>query len=305
MDRNEDSQGCIEELEDLVREFDALPRSEKAESFYAVVDALSYIVSQHNRVGRSGNAASKRVVTAVRKARKAGAPDDAKHMNTVLNAYSRTVTPKNGLKEKMLADAALWSSPLYKATADRIIARSIVEAHTSILGDIDIEGMTPEERSEVLDRLDSEIEVLDAQDDVGRFAWGIVDSYAMRGIVADRKGDLDLEVDCISFFAAIGKLDQDMMMRMAAMITSHVGVGSLTMKRLLTLPGSRYARDVSRRRFPGRSRRNPSVLIADRFRGSPFANPSFHRRRPRGNPPFLRHGMRGTRSCNLIPWYIR
>ena len=109
MDRNEDSQGCIEELEDLVREFDALPRSEKAESFYAVVDALSYIVSQHNRVGRSGNAASKRVVTAVRKA---GAPDDAKHMNTVLNAYSRTVTPKNGLKEKMLADAALWSSPL-------------------------------------------------------------------------------------------------------------------------------------------------------------------------------------------------
>ena len=112
IDRNEDSQECIEELEDLVREFDALLKSEKAESFYAVVDALSYIVSQHNRVGRSGNAASKRVVTAVRKARKAGAPDDAKYMNTVLNAYSRTVTPKNGLKEKMLADAALWSSPL-------------------------------------------------------------------------------------------------------------------------------------------------------------------------------------------------
>lgn len=95
----------------------------------------------------------------------------------------------------------------------------------------------PEERSEVMSRLDSAIEVLDAQDDVGRFAWGIVDSYAMRGIVAERKGDLDLEVDYISFFATIGKLDQDMMMRMAAMITSHVGVGSPTMKRLLTIAG--------------------------------------------------------------------
>ena len=89
-----------------------MSKSEKAESPYAAVDALTYIVSQHNRMGRGGNAASKRVVTAMRKARKAGAPEDAKHMNTVLNAYSRTVTPKNGLKEKMLADAALWSSPL-------------------------------------------------------------------------------------------------------------------------------------------------------------------------------------------------
>lgn len=95
----------------------------------------------------------------------------------------------------------------------------------------------PEARSEVLSRLDSAIEVLDAQYDVGRFAWRIVDSYAMRGIVADRKEDLNLAVDYISFFAAIGKLDQDMMMRMAAMITSHVGVGSSIMKRLLTTAG--------------------------------------------------------------------
>lgn len=145
-------------------------RRARRRSPYAAVDALSYIVSQYNRMGRSGNAASKKVVTAVRKARKAGAPEDAKHMKTMLNAYSRAITPKNGLKEKMLADAALWSSPLYKATADHIIARSIVDAHSSLFGGIDVEEMTSEERSEVLNRLDSAIEILDAQDDVGNFA---------------------------------------------------------------------------------------------------------------------------------------
>mgnify|MGYP007099006572 CR=1 FL=1 len=237
VDQDEDSQGCIEELEDLVREFDALPKSEKAESPYAAVDALTYIVSQHNRMGRSGNAASKKVVTAVRKARKAGAPEDAKHMNTMLNAYSRAITPKNGLKEKMLADTVLWSSPLYNATADHIIARSIVDVHSSLFGGIDVEEMTPEERSEVLSRLDSAIEVLDAQDDVGNFAWRIVDSYAMRGIVAGRKGDLDLAVDYISFFAVIGKLDEDRVMRLASRITPHLGFGSPTMKKLLATAG--------------------------------------------------------------------
>ena len=97
--------------------------------------------------------------------------------------------------------------------------------------------MTPEERSEVLDRLDSAIEVLDAQDDVGRFAWRIVDSYAVRGILTGRKEDLNLAVDYMAFFAVIGRMDQDMMMHMAAQITPHVGLGSPIMKRLLAMVG--------------------------------------------------------------------
>ena len=237
LDLDEDLQYSVEELEDLIREFDALPKSEKAESPYAAADALSYIVALYKKMGKSEKATVKKIATAVRKARKAGAPEDAKYMNMALSSYSRTITPKNGLKEKMLADAALWSSPLYKATADHIIARSIVEAHTSILGGIDIEGMTPEERSEVLDRLDSAIEVLDAQDDVGRFAWRIVDSYAVRGILTGRKEDLDLAVDYMAFFAVIGRMDQDMMMHMTAQITPHVGLGSPIMKRLLAMVG--------------------------------------------------------------------
>lgn len=65
----------------------------------------------------------------------------------------------------------------------------------------------------------------------------IVDSYAMRGIVADRKADLELAVDYISFFAIIGKLDEDMVMRLASRITPHLGFGSPTMKKLLAMAG--------------------------------------------------------------------
>lgn len=237
IDMDDDPEFTDMEFDEYIRDFDALSKEEKSVYPYAAADGYIYSINTALRLGRKGNEFSKKLITAIRKARKNGAPEERRYMLSLLQAYSRVMTKKNGMAEKMLEDAKLWSDPLYGAIADYILADHIVSEHTDLFGSVDPEEMTYEERSEAVSRINDALEVMETIDDVSGFAWRIADSYAIRGILTGSKDDLNLAADYLYFFSFIGKMEPETAHHIAFRITTNTRIGSPVQKKVLSMMG--------------------------------------------------------------------
>lgn len=227
----------IDEMHDLISEFDALTKEERACCPYAAVDAYNALIRFSAYSDMSHKAEYKKLISAMRKAKKAGAPDDRARMISVLGAYSASITEKNDLADKMMEDAKLWKDPLYVALSDYILAMRIITKYTGPLGGIDTEQMPREMLEEVLSRINESLGIMEAEDDITGIATHIADCYAVRGILLNRKNDLDLAVNYLLFFATIHQLDANDFHNVAGRIISNSRLGSPIQKKLLSMMG--------------------------------------------------------------------
>lgn len=237
IDMDDDPEFINMEFDEYIRDFDALSKEEKSVYPYAAADGYLYSINTALRFGRKGNEFSKKLITAIRKARKNGAPEERRYMLSLLQAYSRVMTRKNGMAEKMLKDAKLWSDPLYGAIADCILVDYMVSEHTDFMGVVELGEMTYEERSEAVSRINNALGVMETIDDVSGFAWRIADSYAIRGILTGSKDDLNLAADYLYFFSLIGRMEPETAHHVAYRITANTRLGSPVQKKVMSMMG--------------------------------------------------------------------
>lgn len=227
----------IEEMHDLISEFDALTKEERARCPYTAFDAYNTLIKFAIHMDLPYKTEYKKLITAMRKAKKAGAPDDRARMISVLGAYSVSITEKNGLADKMMEDAKLWNDPLYLALANYILACNILSEYTGPLGGIDTELMPKDELQEAVSRINDSLRILEGEDDVTGIALNIADCYAIRGILLNSKSDLELAVNYLVFFATINQLDAQDFQNVAGRIVSNSRLGSPIQKKLLSMLG--------------------------------------------------------------------
>lgn len=197
----------IERIEALVKEFDSLPPKEKAACPYAAADGREYIMYECSRYGGRGVApAAKKVIAAIRKARKNGAPEDRLQLMRMVRCY-RQMAPYGKKKyEEMLADAELWSDPLFLAMADFTFAERIRDI---ILGDFNVDAsrVSPEVREDALMKIDEAIRILETRDDVDDIASFVAESYNVRGLLKNDAEDYKLSCLYGAYFTKLGLID--------------------------------------------------------------------------------------------------
>ena len=217
-------------MKELISRFDSLSPEEKAVCPYVAADALIYIQSLADISGRQMVGVSKKLITAMRKAKKACAPDDRWRMERLVDAYAVAIPSDSALAEKMLKDAKLWDDPLFGALADFTIVNSIIESYGLESGAIFLELMSDEAVSEVVSRCSSALEVMESRDDVRDFSWRMVYLYAVRGIVSRNKDDVKLATDYLRFFLTLGQIDGPLAVNLAILISSTKDNGLSTME---------------------------------------------------------------------------
>ena len=206
-------------MKELISRFDSLSPEEKAVCPYVATDALIYIQSLADISGRQMVGVSKKLITAMRKAKKAGAPDDRWRMERLVDAYAVAIPSDSALAEKMLKDAKLWDDPLFGALADFTIVNSIIESYGLESGAIFLELMSDEVVFEIVSRCSSALEVMESRDDVRDFSWRMVYLYAVRGIVSRNKDDMKLATDYLRFFLTLGQIDGPLAVNLAILIS--------------------------------------------------------------------------------------
>ncbi len=202
---SEDS--MIERIELLVKEFDSLPAKEKASCPYAAADGRKYILNTYSRNGGRGVApAAKKVIAAIRKARKSGAPEDRLQLMRMATCYRRMAPYGRKKYDEMLADAELWSDPLFLAMADFMFAERVRDV---MLGDyhVDMDRVSPEDREEALRRIEEAIGILETRDDVDEIASIVTESYNIRGFLRNDMDDYKLSCLYGAYFCNLGLID--------------------------------------------------------------------------------------------------
>ncbi len=227
MTEEESEDLMIGKIELLVKEFDSLPAEEKAVCPYAAADGRNYILNTYSRNGGRGVApAAKKVIAAIRKARMNGAPEDRLQMLRMGSCYRRMAPYGKKKYDEMLADAELWSDPLFLAIADFTFAERIRDV---MLGDyrVDMDRVSPEDREKALMRIEEAIGILETRGDVDEIAPIVSESYNIRGFLKNDKEDYKLSCLYGAFFSELGLIDDRELVKtmMSILVTSGDPMG--------------------------------------------------------------------------------
>ena len=216
-------------LEDSIRyeieDFESLSPYDRAEFPYAASNGWHYIQNRRRKNGaKNESAAARKVIAAIRDARKNGAPEDREQLQRMAVCYRSIASDKKKTYRDMISDAKYWSDPLYLAIADYTFAEHVYSSMGEDL-DLDPGSIPPEARSEAVKRLDEAIAILETMDDLRGFTYILTNSYLYRGILAGDPADKKLACNYAMFFAMTGQgSSQDVFdTLMAASATEELG----------------------------------------------------------------------------------
>lgn len=196
-------------LEDSIRTeievFESLSAQDRAEFPYAASNGWNYILNSRRRRGaKNESTAARKVIAAIRDARKEGAPEDREQLMRMAICYRAIVSGKEKTYKDMISDAECWSDPLYLAIADYTFAEHIYCSMEEDLN-FDPESVPPKALSEAVKRLNEAIGILETVDDLNGFTFILSNSYLYRGILTGDSADKKLACHYAMFFNMIGQ----------------------------------------------------------------------------------------------------